>query len=77
MPLTEPPALAALLPLRGTTIDDNGKGFEGRASVNDNGRGLGNISYRAETLGGTATWSLRTPEPGTRFCLSLPLQHLG
>lgn len=58
-------------------IDDNGKGFEGRASVNDNGRGLGNISYRAETLGGTATWSLRTPEPGTRFCLSLPLQHLG
>jgi len=58
-------------------IDDNGKGFEGRASVNDNGRGLGNISYRAETLGGTAAWSLRTPEPGTRFCLSLPLQHLG
>lgn len=53
-------------------IEDNGQGFDGQNRSDMGGRGLSNIAYRAEILGGKADWALRTPEPGTCFCLRLP-----
>lgn len=56
-------------------IDDDGKGFDGPdPSSMSSGHGLGNISYRAEVLGGSARWFPRTGSAGTGFVLNLPLQ---
>lgn len=57
-------------------IDDNGRGFDGQSRSQEGGRGLGNIAQRAEILGGSASWTQRSPEPGTRFCLRLPLSRV-
>lgn len=54
-------------------IDDNGRGFAGAPLSAVGGHGLDNIAYRAGMLGGMASWTLRAPELGTRFCLRLPL----
>lgn len=55
-------------------IDDDGSGFDGGDfQIRNSGRGLGNIAYRVEVLGGGVRWYRREKPAGTGFVLSLPL----
>jgi signal transduction histidine kinase len=57
------------------SVEDNGKGFDFKQESESNHRGLHNIRERANAIGAKVCWKGSRFSSGTRFVLTLPLEH--
>ena len=55
------------------SVEDNGRGFDPRATLAAGHRGLNNIRERAKTVGAQVEWLPSRFSSGTRFELTLPI----